>query len=109
MTSTYIVSIHKPQTTNENHHDHDHDHSHHPHPHPHPLTTPFVAPQAASGLSAVFWAAESVEKKGAGHIQAPAWLVASEVLLQLVEDVGVSHEKMVNKWDIYRRQSAGKI
>jgi len=30
-----------------------------------------VAPQVA-GLSAVFWAAESVENKGAGHIQAPA-------------------------------------
>lgn len=28
--------------------------------------------EAASGLSAVFWAAESVEKKGAGHIQEAA-------------------------------------
>ena len=32
---------------------------------------PITSNQAASGLSAVFWAAESVEKKGAGHIQVP--------------------------------------
>ena len=29
-----------------------------------------VCREAASGLSACFWAAEAVEKKGAGHIQA---------------------------------------